>query len=312
MAELDQPDFKFPDEAEAAENSNDAEILLEIEDDTPVEDQGKDPLPEQVREELYKDELEDYSTKVKRKLLQMKKLAHDERREKEQAFREQQEAIALAQKVLQENNRLKSNLHERERDVLASIQHAIDLELGEAKRAYREAYESGETDRIIEAQERMTAAAFKAEKVRNYTPTPPEPEYKIPERPAAQSVPVDQKAASWKEKNAWFGDPNEEEMTSLALGMHEKLKKEGVVISSPEYYRRIDETMRKRFPEKFESDTEFEEREVRSTRTSSVVAPATRSTAPKKVRLSTTQVALAKKLGITPERYAQEVLKLES
>jgi hypothetical protein len=305
MAELDKPEFKFPDEMEEEHE----EISIEIRDDTPPEDQGKEPLPDDIKEDLYNDDLEDYSAKVKKKLVQMKKLAHDERREKERALREQQEAVTVAQRILQENNRLKSSLQEREKDVLASIQRAVDLELSEAKRKYKEAYDSGESDRVIEAQEAMTQAAMKADKVKNYRPAPPEPEYEIPQ-PRTPQVQQDPIAVKWRENNSWFGNPDEEEMTSLALGLHSKLEKEGVVISSPEYYRRIDETMRKRFPEKFESDTS-NQRASNPTR-SVVVAPATRSTAPKKVTLSPTQIALSKKWGITPEQYAREVLKLEA
>jgi hypothetical protein len=316
MAELDKPEFKFPDENEE-ELDQDDKVLIEIESDIPTEDQGKESFPEEIKKELYDDELEDYSAKVKKKLMQMKKLAHDERREKEHVLREHQEAVSLAQKILAENNKLKSNLQEREKDVLMSIQKAVDLELNEAKRAYREAYESGETDRIVEAQERMTEAAMKVDKVKNYRPAPVvdyENTYTEPAAPR-QEVPVDPTAVEWATRNSWFNDPKEYEMRNMALAVHQRLKDEGVVVSSKEYYRRIDETMRKRFPEKFESDMNtdlVDERVLRPTKSSTVVAPATRSTAPKKIRLSTTQVALAKKLGLTPEQYAQEVLKLES
>jgi len=147
-------EYKFPDEKEEKEEKDrvDDEIELEIEDDTPTEDRNKDPLPEEVREELYNDELEDYSTKVKKKLIQMKKLAHDERREKDAAVREQDEAIKLAQRVIEENKRLKNTLNDSEKNVLASIQRAVDLELEAAKRAYREAYDSGDTEKVMEAR----------------------------------------------------------------------------------------------------------------------------------------------------------------
>ena len=110
-------EYKFPDELE--ENKVDDEIELEIEDDTPEEDRNKDPLPKEVKEELYNDELEDYSAKVKKKLVQLKKLAHDERREKEAAMREQQEAINLTQRVIEENKRLKATLNNSEKNVLS-------------------------------------------------------------------------------------------------------------------------------------------------------------------------------------------------
>jgi hypothetical protein len=120
----------------------------------------------------------------------------------------------------------------------------------------------------------------------------------------------DSRALNWQEKNDWFG--KDEEMTSLALGVHEKLVRSGIDPTSDEYYRRIDSTMQKRFPEHFGDATLDEETPAQRTKPSNVVAPATRSTAPKKVRLTKTQVALAKKFGLTPEQYARETLKLEN
>lgn len=301
-------EYKFPDELEE-KNQVDEEIELEIEDDTPEQDRNKDPLPKEVKEELYNDELEDYSAKVKKKLVQLKKLAHDERREKEAALREQQEAISLTQRVIEENKRLKATLTNSEKNVLSSIQRAVDLELEAAKKAYREAYDSGDTDRVMEAQERLTEASLKKDKVKNFKPAPLQTEeYEVqtaPRQPAP--IAVDPNAQAWQKQNQWFGE--DKLMTGMAIALHEQLKEEGVVLSSPEYYRRIDETMRKRFPEKFENE---KPEETRGTRPSSVVAPASRSTASKRVRLSTSQLNLAKKLNLTPEQYAQAVIKLEA
>lgn len=325
MAELDKEDFKFPDEIEENEKKPQSEgkkegkeqnldLEIEVEDDRPEKDRNVEPLPKEIKEELYEDELEDYSAKVKKKLLQMKKLAHDERREKEQAYREQQEALALAQKVMEENKRLKNLANENEKSVLASITRAVEMELNEAKRAYKEAYETGDPDKIIEAQQKLTEASLKSDKVKNYRPAPlqvEEPDVKIKQQ-VNQPRP-DPSAVAWQKQNTWFGE--DDEMTSLALGLHEKLKKEGVAVSSQEYYRRIDETMRKRFPERFETDSQIEDKEEETPptkRPSTVVAPATRSTSPKKIRLTQSQLSIAKKLGLSPEQYAQAVLKMES
>jgi hypothetical protein len=141
---------------------------------------------------------------------------------------------------------------------------------------------------------------MKVDKVKNFKPAPVETY--TPPQPQAPRIQVDPTAQRWQQNNQWFG--KDDEMTSLALGLHEKLKKEGVAISSPEYYRRIDETIRKRFPEKFESDNDETP--------SAVVAPATRSTGSKKVRLKISELNIAKKLGLTPEQYVREMLKLES
>ena len=302
-------EYKFPDELEKEKNQIDDDLELEIEDDTPEQDRNKEPLPEDVKTELYNDELEDYSTKVKKKLIQMKKLAHDERREKEAAVREQHEAINLAQKVIEENKRLKSTLNNSEKNVLSSIQRAVELELEAAKRAYREAYDSGDTDKVMEAQERLTDASLKRDKVKNFRPSPLQTEeYEVQTAPRpVERVPVDNKAVAWQQQNSWFGE--DRLMTGMALALHEQLKEEGIALSSQEYYRRIDETMRKRFPERFEDD---KPEETRGTRPSSVVAPASRSTSSKRVRLNTSQLNIAKKLNLTPEQYAREMLKLEA
>ena len=308
-------EFKFPDEKDdvkvtVADDQDDDQIIIDVEDNTPEEDRNKPPLPEKVKEELYNDELEDYSTKVKKKLIQMKKLAHDERREKENALREQQEAISFAQRVMEENKRLKSNLNNSEKNVLATVQKAVEMEMNEAKRAYREAYDSGDTDKVMEAQERLTQATLKVEKVKNFRPQPLQEEetpVQIQPQPIQQVRP-DPSAQAWQQENPWFGE--DEEMTSLALGLHERLKREGVAVSSQEYYRRIDATIRKRFPEKFEEEAEQETRPT--SRKSSVVAPATRTTSPKRVRLNPSELNLAKKLNLTPEQYAKAKLEMEA
>ena len=307
-------EYKFPDEQDdvkvtVADDQTDEQIIIDVEDNTPEEDRNKPPLPDKVKEELYNDELEDYSSKVKKKLIQMKKLAHDERREKEQAYREQQEAISFAQRVMEENKRLKSNLNNSEKNVLATVQRAVEMEMDAAKKAYREAYDSGDTDKVMEAQERLTQATLKVEKVKNFRPQPlQEQETPVQMQPQpVQQVRPDPSAQAWQQENPWFGE--DEEMTSLALGLHERLKREGVAVSSQEYYRRIDATIRKRFPEKFEEEAEQESRPVRK---SSVVAPATRSTAPKRVRLNPSELNLAKKLNLTPEQYAKAKLEMEA
>ena len=307
--------FKFPDEQEdvkvtTEDDQTDEQIIVDVEDNTPAEDRNKPPMEEKVKEELYNDELEDYSSKVKKKLIQMKRLAHEERREKENAVREQQEAISFAQKVMEENKRLKSNLNNSEKNVLMSVQKAVAMEMEAAKRAYREAYDSGDTDKVMEAQERLTQATLKTEKVKNFRPPAlqeQETPVQIESQPAPQFRP-DPSAQAWQQENQWFGE--DEEMTSLALGLHERLKREGVQVSSQEYYRKIDATIRRRFPEKFEDEVEQNERPV--ARRSSVVAPATRSTSPKRVRLNPSEMSLAKKLNLTPEQYAKAKLEMEA
>ena len=307
--------FKFPDELDdvkvtTEDDQTDEQIIVDVEDNTPLEDRNKEPMEEKVKTDLYNDELEDYSTKVKKKLIQMKRLAHEERRDKENAVREQQEAISFAQKVMEENKRLKSNLNNSEKNVLATVQRAVQMEVEAAKKEYREAYDSGDTDKVMEAQERLTQATLKADKVKNFKPTPLQEEKPVVQtqpQPTPQYRP-DPSAQAWQQQNQWFGE--DEEMTSLALGLHEKLRREGVQVSSQEYYRKIDATIRRRFPEKFEEEVEQNERSV--ARRSLVVAPATRSTSAKRVRLNPNEMSVAKKLNLTPEQYAKAKIEMEA
>jgi hypothetical protein len=201
--------------------------------------------------------------------------------------------------------------------LVSSFKESVQNEMDLAKREYREAYEAGDTDRIIEAQEKLTSAKIRADRINNYVPPAEEPlqeaENVVQSRQEGQ-VRADPKATAWQERNGWFGQ--DEEMTSLALGLHEKLKRNGVPIGSDKYYDEIDKTIRRRFPEAFSveesEEVQVEEPQKVNKPKSTVVAPATRSTSPKKIRLSNTQVALAKKLGLTPEQYARELTKLEA
>jgi hypothetical protein len=292
------------------------DIDLEItDDDVPAADRGKEPLPKEKVEELENDTLEDYSERVKQRMAQLKKVWHDERRAKESADRERQEAIKFAQQLADENRKLKTTLSSGEATYIQTLKESLENELSIAKRDYGEAYDSGDRDKIIEAQSKMNDTQLRLAQANNYVTqfkTPlQQPEKDVYIQQNQQSVPKpDSKALSWQDKNEWFGQ--DEEMTSLALGLHEKLVRSGISPTSDEYYRRIDSTMQKRFPEYFGDATLDEEKPAERTKPSTVVAPATRSTAPKKVRLTKTQVALAKKFGLTPEQYARETLKLEN
>jgi hypothetical protein len=300
--------------AENQQEMQEQDFEVEIEDDTPPEDRGRQPMPKEIVEELEKDELEEYSDKVKTRLLQMKKVWHDERREKERALREQQEAVQFAQRMLDENKRLKSTLTEGEKSYIDTAKNAATLELEMARRAYKEAYESGDSDQIVNAQEKLNAASYRVQQVNNYRPTvqPQEDNVPVPQQAPQQSVELDTKTKAWLDKNTWYGkDP---EMTALALGFHQKLEREegSQYVGSEDYWKRVDETIRRRFPEQFETQEEPKSPERTAAKAATVVAPATRSTAPKKVTLSPSKLSLIKKLGITPEQYVKEMLKMEA
>jgi hypothetical protein len=318
MPDIAQDEYKFPDETEdkgLPVDSDDFEI--EIEDDTPEEDRNREPLPKEVVAKLEQDELDQYEGTTKEKFKQLKKVWNDERRRADSAEREQQEALSLAKKAMEENKKLKEKLSSGEQMLVSSFKESVQNEMDLAKREYREAYEAGDTDRIIDAQEKLTSAKIRADRIANYRPPVEEPlqeaENVVQSRNEGQ-VRADPKATAWQERNGWFGQ--DEEMTSLALGLHEKLKRNGVPIGSDKYYDEIDKTIRRRFPEAFSveesEEVQVEEPQKVNKPKSTVVAPATRSTSPKKIRLSNTQVALAKKLGLTPEQYARELTKLEA
>jgi hypothetical protein len=323
---LAQEEFEFPDEKEVnvvgkettvdneADDAGDA-LELEIVDDTPEQDRDRKPLPKEVVEELEKDDLTDYSDRVKERMAQLRKVYHDERREKEAAAREREEAIRFAQTVQEENKRLKTNLTSGEQTYVQAVASAAEKEMMLAKRDYREAYDTGNTDAIIDAQQRMNEAQYKINQVKNYRPqyenTVQDVKNNVyipPSRP--QAVQPNSKALAWQDKNPWFF--SDAEMTGLALGLDEKLVRAGVDPNSDEYYKTIDDTMRKRFPDYFREESLDEEIPAQRKKPSNVVAPASRSTAPKKVHLTKTQLALAKKFGLSPEQYARETLKLEN
>jgi len=314
MPEFEKEEFTFPDEAS---EKGKPEFEIEIEDDTPPQDRGREPMPKPLVEELEKDELDKYDDEVKNKLKQMRKVWHDERREKESALREQQEALNVAQRLLQENKRIKTILTNGEKEYIATVQNAANMELEMAKRSYREAYDAGDTDKIIEAQQALQNANYKLMQVKNFKLPPlQEEEFEVqPRQEQRQPVPKpDNRAEDWQNRNTWFG--KNRGMTAYALGVHEDLKDSGVPVGSDEYYAELDKTIRQRFPEVFQGQRAPNESTAKAeparSKPSTVVAPVARSTSPNKVKLKQSQLNTIKKLGITPEQYVKEFLKVEA
>ena len=316
----DKEDFKFPDEQDASQVEQNDDIQIEIEDDTPEPDRGRKPLPKDLVEELEKDDLEEYSDKVKKRLSQMKKVWHDERREKERALREREEALKFAQIREQEIRQLKTRIGHNELAFIAEAERAAKTDLSVAKDKLKQAYESGDSEKITEAQEALTDVKLKLQNIEKAKPALQKQAEEVKtlqqtqtpaSQPASQSQ-VDPKAEAWRERNSWFGE--DEEMTALALGLHEKLVRAGVDPRSDDYYRRVDETMRRRFPESFEDDDSQSRGRNKPSRNrpATVVAPVTRSTAPRQVRLTPSQVAIAKKLGLSNQEYAKAMIELEN
>jgi len=302
-------DFQWEVEDDAVETSKPE---IEVEDDTPEADRGREPMPKEIVDELEADELEEYSEKVKLRLKQMKKVWHDERREKERYQREQNEALTAAQRYRQEAEQLRQTLAQGQESLVGSVKQNVEFELSEARRAYRDAYEAGDTDKVLEAQEKLNKATYRLEQLSNYRPTLQTQETEVQIAPEAVQIPrPDQKTMAWQERNQWYG--LDEEMTASALGLHQKLEKQygNKYIGTDEYWGAIDTTMRRRFPEYF-GDSEQASSDTKPaarTNKSAVVASASRSTSSKKIVLRQSQLAIAKKLGLTAEQYAREVAK---
>jgi len=286
-----RPESKSKRRADPVED----DLEIEVVDDTPKKDRNRkasDP-PEDVTEE----ELEDYSEKVRKRIQHFSKGYHDERRAKEESLRSNQEMERVTQQLMQENKQLKGTVGKNQTALLEQAKKNAAAETEVAKRSYKQAYESGDSDAVLEAQEKLTSARLKADKIANFK-VPAVQETETPVQAQPETAPVDSRAADWQKANTWFGP--DDEMTSLALGLHSKLVKQGVSPQSDEYYEAINSRMRQVFPDNFEGTEEPK-------RKTQVVAPASRSTMPKKVTLTKTQVQLAKRLGLTPQQYAKQV-----
>ena len=300
---MEKTEFKFPDEQDAKQEAKGSvEFEIEVVDDTPDPDKGRKALPQPVGE-VTDDELSKYDESVQKRIKKLSHGYHDERRAKEAALREREEALKFAQQIIEENKRLKTDLNSNNTLLVGTAKQNAELALDQARKKYKEAYESFDADAILAAQEELTTAKLKLERVTNFKPAPLQ-ERENPVNIAPQTAPetprADPKALAWQQQNQWFG--NDEEMTSFALGLHEKLVKSGVDPTSDEYYERVNSRIREKFPENFPG---LEEKSKRTS--SNVVAPASRNVAPKKITLTQTQVALAKKLKIPLDLYARKV-----
>ena len=293
------------------ENSNELEV--DIIDDTPEADKGKPRRAEDAEPQIPEDdEIANYSENVQKRIKQLKYEFHEERRRKEEAARVQDEAVNYARQMYEENQKLRKTLQEGEGVLVEQAKDRVSAQLDRAKAEYKEAYETGDPDKLLEAQEKLTALQNEKFRVESYKPKP-QPEVREVPQPKAEkpSVPEpDARTKQWASQNEWFG--NDSAMTGYAFGVHETLVKEGInpQTQADEYYSRIDAEMRQRFPDKFGGQI-IEDAPARQA--GPVVAPAQRSAKkPRRVQLTSTQVGLAKRLGLTAEQYAAQLLKESS
>jgi len=310
MATLDE--MKTAGEALAGNVPEEA-IEIEVVDDTPTGDQNRVNLSPRQVAEVENDDLAEYSEQARNRLGQLKKVWHDERRAKETATREREEALNYARAKDGEIKSLREKLGRGEQIFVTEISKAATGEIATAKERLKRAYEAGDADAIADAQEELTDAKFKLRDVQSIQPSlqaepsgvQPEPQQQAPAR-----VP-DQKAETWRSRNTWFGV--DKEMTSYAFGLHEKLVDDGVDPRSDEYYEKVDARIRKLFPEQFDEVEETErDKPAQRAKPATVVASVTRTTGPKRIRLTASQLSIAKRLNLTPEMYAREMIKLEN
>jgi hypothetical protein len=327
-------EFEFPDEkeekarAKGRAEESDAELKIEIEDDTPPQDRGRKPMKEPV-EDPTEDELSSYDEKVQQRIKKFTRGFHDERRAKEEALREREAAERFAKQVYEENKRLKEQLTTGSKAYIETSKTAAQAELESAKDKYRKAYETGDADAIVTAQEAIAKATVRLDKAETLKPIEvEEKEEFVPAKPEADASPkVSPRTKRWLDSNnEWFGV--DEEMTMAAMGIDKKLQREygADYVGTEEYFKTVDRTMRKRFPEFFETQSqedddppstkrstpvqEDDEPPRRASKPATVVAPASRSSSPSRVRLKASEANIARRLGVPLEQYAKQVALL--
>jgi hypothetical protein len=312
--------YKFPDETEVDVNGKNVNVTeqeddveIEVIDDTPVQDRGRRPLDREV-EDPTDDEIETYTRGAQDRIKELTHARHDERRAKEALAREKQELERLAQQMLEENKRLKQYVSTGTEQYTQMAKTAADAELEKARRDYKAAQEAFDTDAILAAQEALLEAKMKVEQTKNFRPPPLQTqEVDVqPRHQEPQQVRADEKTLRWQAKNQWFGSNGFEEVTSFALGLHQKLVNSGVDPRTDEYFEQIDARVKSTFPEMFGGSEDRPRNGNAPRKPAAVAAPATRSSGAKKIQLTQTQIALAKKFGLTPQQYAAQVAKLEN
>jgi len=319
------PTFELPDPDKDIVVEDD-KFEVEIEDDTPKEDRRRRPDPEGPPEDPTEDELSSYDEKVQARIKKFTRGYHDERRAKEEALREREAAETFAKQVFEENKRLQQQLSTGSKAFIEQSQTSADMMLANAKKKYKEAYENGDVDAITDAQAEIAQATLKMDKAQGLRPIEvEEKEYTSAKPETSQLNPRTQKWVN--SNNDWWGV--DDEMTMAAMGIDRKLQKlyGPDYVGTEKYFETIDKTMRKRFPEHFDDQSQeddeppprkraepvYEEDEPprRAQKITNVVAPASRSTPPNRIRLKASEAAIARRLGVPIEEYAKQVAQLK-
>jgi hypothetical protein len=312
---MEEDKFEFPDEVDEKqqdEASDSFEVEVEVVDDTPEKDRGRKPLGRDV-EDPTEDEIDSYTGNVQKRIKELTHARHDERRAKEALMREKQELERLAQHMVEENKKLKQYVNSGSEQYADSMKKVANSGVESARRALKEANESFDTDAIIAAQEALLEAKLEMRDAERFRVTPLQIDQDAVKTTynVQQDQPVDDKTLRWQARNQWFGAAGHEEMTSFALGLHQKLVNSGIDPRSDDYFERINARMKSTFHDFFGESEDRPKANDAPRRPSTVVAPATRSSGTRKVQLTPTQMSLAKKFGLTPQQYAVELAKME-
>jgi hypothetical protein len=322
---MDKNAFKFPDEEDDKETLeldleiDEDKVEIEVVDDTPPQDRGRKPLDREVADPTD-EELNEYSKTVQTRMRELTHKSHDERRKAEALYREKTELERAAQALAAENKRLQEYVQVGQSAYIDKSKSLAQIAMDNAKAKFKSALDIGDTEAATAAQQEMMSAQMEMEQVNNFKPTP----LREPEQPAytqatsntqAPQTSLDDRVVNWASSNQWFERRGDEDMTGYAYGVHNKLVREygQEYTRTDEYFNKIDTAMRKAFPERFDDvEEEQEERPKKQNRPKTVVAPAQRFSAPKKIRLSLTQQNVAKRLGIPLELYAKKLAELEN
>lgn len=341
---MDRAQFRFPDEADAdpdtdtidgtmtdrdvsdevtvdplkAATADASGIEVEIVDDTPEVDRGREPMKEPPKD-FADDELQKYDESVRVRIKKFAKGYHDERRRAETAERQREAAVQAAAALAQRSQQLEESLSKSQEALLAQAKRVVQTELEKARQQYKEAHETGDAEAVLKAHEALSAAQARVEKVNSFKPAAantvaraggngvqPAPQPQVASQPPAPKL--DEKALAWQERNSWFG--KDRRMTAYALALHSELVEQGVDPLTDDYYDKVNAEMRRTFPGVFKAPAEKPEAPT-SGRRSSVVAPATRSSpASQRITLTKSQLEIARRLNVTPQQYAMQVLAL--
>ena len=307
---------------EPAPEESASDIEVKVVDDTPPEDKNRPTFGDDTPADdgITEEELKGYKGSTQKRISKLVAINNDDRRKREDAEKMRDEAVRVAQELVEKNKNYETMINRGETALIDSVKQKAKLDYENAKQKYKSAYEEGDTDKILDTQEALNLAQYELKEIerkeqgRQFAQKTREAQAKQASQVQAQPQPqpLSQKQISWKENNPWFMHDNHKDMTALAYGMHEKLiKDERLDPSSDEYYNRIDATMRQKFPEYFGGDASSGSEVPSTPSRANVVAPASRNNGakPRTVELTPSQVSLAKRLGLTNEQYARQLMK---